>query len=167
MKRITKRRAFTILEITLVLGILVILIALTIVLSVNAIGRSSLQSTENLLVQTLRRAQSLAQNNVQGSPWGVYICTGPTPGTGCTTVSVVLFQGTTFDTFNPSTDQAFELNAQVTFAGGLYTSMIAGSRPGIAFEQITGEPSLNGVIEFALNGEDRRVTVSSKGLVEH
>ncbi len=169
-----ERPGFTILEITLVLGILVVLVAMTIVLSVNAIGRSALQSAENVLVQALRRAQTLAQNNVQDAQWGVYICPGPTvpPECGSLSPSIILFRRGVFGSYSAVTDQVFELNPNIAFTGDLYTAMIGPGFPGTAFKQITGEPVVNGVptngtITFTLHGEQRSVTVNTKGLVEH
>src|SRR3989344_643600 len=112
------RQGFTILEMTLVIGILVILVALTMVLSVNAIGRSSLTSAESVIVQTMRRAHTLAQNNVENSQWGIYLCPGPTVPTECATTppaaaahpSVILFKRSAFTAYNAVTDQAFEIH---------------------------------------------------------
>src|SRR3989344_3229195 len=143
-----KRSGFTILEITLVMGILAVLIALTMIVSVNAIGRSSLQTTKNLIVQTLRRAQTLAQNNVQATQWGVYICAGPVVPAECGTLnpSVVLFKRGVFGAYNAADDQPFELHKDTAFAGDLYAGMTTTGKPGVAFLQITGKPTLTGTL---------------------
>src|SRR3989344_1349092 len=115
-----KRSGFTILEITLVMGILAVLIALTMIVSVNAIGRSSLQTTKNLIVQTLRRAQTLSQNNVQATQWGVYICAGPAVPAECGSInpSIILFKDTlgVFGSYDAVNDQVFELNKDMVFS---------------------------------------------------
>ncbi len=165
------RSGFTILEITLVLGILSVLISLTMIVSVNAIGRSSLQTTKNLIVQTLRRAQTLAQNNVQATQWGVYICAGPTVPAECGSVSpsVILFRDANgeFGSYDAVNDQVFELNKEIVFTGDLYTGMTAVGKPGVAFRQITGAPSINGTLTLSLHGEQRDIAINGKGLVEH
>lgn len=178
-----ERRGFTLLELALTIGILTFLLALTLSVSTNAIGRSALQSAENVLVQTLRRAQTLAQQNAQQnaqeSYWGVYICPGVSLGAGCAAApaSVILYRrippANTFTTFSPTSptnDQAFEINAGITVTGTLYTLMTQAPQKGLTFAPLTGEPvesGFHGTIVLTSGGESRTVTVSQKGVVEH
>src|SRR3989344_2596368 len=102
--RPTLRAGFTILEVVLVIAILGVMLTLTLILSTNAIGKSTLRSTENVLVQSIRRAQTLSQQNVGRAAHGVYIDTGS---------SIIIFSGAAFSGRNPAYDQVFELHPNV------------------------------------------------------
>ena len=170
-----KRPGFTILEMTLVIGILVVLVTLTMVLSVNAIGRSALTSGESVIVQTIRRAHTLGQNTVENSSWGVCLCPGPVVPTECEAAppdadahpSVILFKRSAFLSYNAASDQAFELHPDMSFTGALFLRMTTTGKPGLVFNQVSGTPTTSGAIIFSLNGESRTLTVNGKGLVEH
>jgi prepilin-type N-terminal cleavage/methylation domain-containing protein len=173
--RCASRRGFTLLEIALTIGILTIILALTLTVSMNAVGRSALQSAENVLVQTLRRAQTLAQQNVQESSWGVYICPGAVPPpTGCddSPSSVILYGragSTAYTNYSGATDQSFEINRTITVSGTLYNLMIA-TQKGLTFARLTGEPAESGfagTIVLTMNDASRTITVTAKGVVEH
>lgn len=176
------RRAFTLIEIVLVIGILAFLLFLVLFITTSAIGRGALQGAENILVQSLRRAQTLSQQNVDGAVWGVYICPGqPVPvecGVGSYS-SVILFRRTTqnrFGTFDTANDQVFEINNRIIFSGTLYTTMqenaVGGGKKGLAFTKLAGEPACDGsacsgtIISTVDNGQ-RQITVSTKGVIEH
>ncbi|MEK7137406.1 MAG: prepilin-type N-terminal cleavage/methylation domain-containing protein [Patescibacteria group bacterium] len=181
--RCASRRGFTLLEIALTIGILTILLALTLTVSMNAIGRSALQSAENVLVQTLRRAQTLSQQNVQELNWGVYLCPSvTTPGCASAPSSVILFQRTppaTFGAYNAGTDQSFEISSTITVSGTLYTQMtvtdstvtpLSPPPEGLVFQRLLGkpfDPTFYGTIVLSMNDESRTITVTAKGVVEH
>lgn len=168
---------FTLIELVLVIGILGFLLFLVLLITTQAIGRDALQSAESVLVQSMRRAQTLAQQNVQGSLWGIYICPGQTvpPECGSIRPSIVLFKRASFVTFafDATQDQVFEVNPRITFTGTLYDFMTRTSpspaKPGLVFAQLTGEPTPStfaGTIILTMDDSAQIVTVSSKGVVE-
>ena len=166
---------------TLVIGIVGILLILSLAAATNAMGRSALRSAETVLVQTLRRAQILAQTNVGGARWGIYICVKPSTAecvSGGTEApaSVILFKRSAFVTWDKAADEVFEVNAKIVFTDStdplnLYHAMKTGHK-GLAFTQIAGEPRCDtsacaGDIILSLNNEQRKMTVNAKGVVEH
>ena len=168
---------FTLLEVTLVVGILAIMLSLTLVVSFNAITSTSLRAAENLLVQTMRRAQTLSQNNINGSQWGVYICDAKRldEGTECDlteSTAIVLYERDTF-TELVADDQLYEFNPQIVFSdppSPLYDLMSGGGFPGLTFERFTGDPldpDFIGQIVMTRNAESRVVTVNERGIVDH
>jgi prepilin-type N-terminal cleavage/methylation domain-containing protein len=169
------RPGFTLLEVTLVIGILAIMLSLTLVISYNAITSSSLRAAENILVQMIRRAQTLSQNNIDGSQWGVYICDAASLSVECSSapeVGIVLYSRATFTAFNAATDQLFEFNPQIVLSGSLYDSMSANpSYKGITFAKFTGDPVESGwfpgTIIMTRNEEARSLTINIRGVVDH
>lgn len=170
------RRGFTLIELVLVIGILSVLLFLILLVTTTAIGRGALRSGEDIVVQSLRRAQALSLQNVQGSPWGVYLCPGPAVPAPCIGArpSVILFKRSAFTLFDAPNDQVLEINPNIAFGGGLYTAMTATNGPiGIVFAQLTGEPTINGLpistltLTLTFGDETRTLTVSGKGVVEH
>ena len=166
-KRTNERSGFTLMEVSLTVGILVILLTVTLSISQNVLRRSGLRMAENVIIQTLRRAQVLSQNNVDGSRWGVYICSGEPVATGCTgRASIVLYKRDDFEN-QIADDQTFEINPNIEFKGSLFDLMKGDTPPkGITFQRFTGEPTFDGSITFEVGSEIRKVTMNNKGVVE-
>ena len=155
----TTRPGFTLLEVSLVIGVLAVILTMTLAVSKSAIGRAGLRAAENIVVQGIRRAQTMSQNNVGGSTYGVYINEG---------TDVVVFSGATYATRSSAHDQEFEINENITFSGTLYDKMTTGSN-GIVFERLTGDPTpanYSGTIILTLIEETKTLTVNGKGVIE-
>ena len=171
-KRTNERSGFTLMEISLTVGILVILLTVTLSISQNALRRSGLRTAENVIIQTLRRAQVLSQNNVDGFQWGVYICSGEPVVTECIgRASIVLYKRDEFVS-QIADDQTFEINPNIVFSGDLFALMIyddpdkTDDPKGVTFQRFTGEPTFDGSITFEVGSEIRKVTMNNKGVVE-
>ena len=169
-KRTNERSGFTLMEVSLTVGILVILLTITLSISQNALRRSGLRMAENVIIQTLRRAQVLSQNNVDGFQWGVYICSGEPVAMGCTgRASIVLYKRDDFEN-QIADDQTFEINPNIEFKGDLFFLMTDNDstppRKGVTFQRFTGEPTFDGSITFEVGSEIRKVTMNNKGVVE-
>ena len=171
------RRGFTLLEVTLVIGILTIMLGATMAVSYNALVSTSLRAAENILVQTIRRAQTMSQNNVDGKQWGIYICDTASlvSDQECDTTSataVVLYGrigNNVFGALDIDTDQLFEVNAQIVFSGDLFVEMKNADK-GLTFKRASGDPvdtDLNGDIIMTRTPEFRTVNVNIRGVVEH
>lgn len=154
------RPGFTILELFLTMIIFSILLTITIAISFNAIARMNLRSSETALMQLIRRAQTQAQQNVKGKQWGLHVDDAGN--------SIILFSGNTYTT-QDGIGATFAVNENITFAGTLYSKMIAAPAKGIVFKRFTGdpvEPRFSGTIIMSMFGSIRSVTVNGRGVVE-
>ena len=159
------------LEVSLVIGILAIMLSATMVVSYNALVGTSMRAAENILVQTIRRAQTLSQNNVDGKQWGVYICDTDSLSNECSAASntaIVLYDRDTFTTLSAD-DQLFEINSQIVFSGPLFVEMKLTDK-GLTFARSSGDPvlaALSGEITMTRAPKSRTISVNIRGVVEH
>ena len=174
--KLQARKGFTLLEVTIVIAILAIILILTLTVSTSSLGRSNLRSARNIIVQTRRRAQTLAQTNVEGSAWGVYISTAIV-STGCSgeLPYVILFKGADFNNRAGTEDQCFAISSSITPSNSFFVAMDTDNK-GIVFIQLKGEPVFPGsggfIFPAVLNltsdgGDTQTITVNDKGVVEH
>lgn len=161
------RRGFTLLEFMLAIAIFSVLVAISIVVAFNAIARMNLRSSETALVQMIRRAQTQAQQNVDGKKWGVHLV----DAAGVKTI--VLFAGDAYATRVAGSESPFLVNANISFGGTLYAKMNATAK-GLVFQRFTGAPvessffstPTDGVITLTMHGSVRRIRMNSQGVVE-
>ncbi len=147
----------------LALIIVSILLTITILVSFNAIARTNLRSTENTLVQMVRRAQTQSQQYADQKQWGVYVDE--------TAHHIVTFYGVDGSNYTTKDDidVTYEYNENIEFSGGLHDLMIAGPPKGLAFKRFTGDPveaTFNGEITMTMYGSTRSVVVNERGVVE-
>jgi prepilin-type N-terminal cleavage/methylation domain-containing protein len=160
--KIYTKNGFTLLEISLTIGILAIMLSLSLAISSGAVQRSSLRSGENTVIQAVRRAQTLSQNSVGGSKYGVFLQTG----------SVIVFSGSTFASRDSSVDQIYEINESISPDGDLYLKMkdiSEGPAKGLVFEQLTGNPlpsNFSGTIILRVGNEIKKMHINGKGVIE-
>ena len=151
-------------EVMLVIGLLSVLLTIAIAIAFNSIGRSNLRSASTTIIQSVRRAQTLSQNNVDNKQWGIQIIEGS---------SVVIFSGTNYSTRNTADDNVYLINDNITFSGTLYDKMVQTppnpDGAGLAFLQLTGEttPSdFSGTIILTMSEENQSITVNGVGMAE-
>ena len=172
----TERSGFTLLEFMLALVILSILLSITILVSFNAIARTNLRSTENTLVQMIRRAQTQSQQNRDGKQWGVFIDQAGS--------EIITFYGDPGEHYSTQDgdDATYSFNENIIFSGNLYSAMTTADDidEGLVFERFTGDPidpadadeddpfpaSYEGEIIMTMYGSVRSVVVNERGVVE-
>jgi len=154
----------TLLEVMLVIGLLSALLTISIAIAFNSIGRSNLRSAATTIVQSVRRAQTLSQNNVNSKQWGIQILDGS---------SVVIFSGTDYSSRDTADDNIYFINDNITFSGTLYDKMVATppnpDGAGLVFLQLTGETfpgNFSGTIILTMAGETQKVAINGAGMVE-
>ena len=134
------RRAFTLLEMILVIGALTMVSGLLTVWYRNAQIRSDLRSATQQVAQGLGRAKLLSQSEKNDARWGF------------STASGVLFRGRTYALRNRAYDESFVMPVTIKVSGLLE----------VTFAHLTGKPSATGaVILTALNGEQQTVNVTA------
>jgi type II secretory pathway pseudopilin PulG len=156
----------------LTIGILSILLLVALFVSMSAIARSTLRSTENSLIQIIRRAQTQAQQNTDGDHdgdgdvWGMQIDEA--------NHQILSFYGDEGDDFSSKDgiDVTYAVNDNMAFGGTLYAKMLKEppvSGKGFVFKRFTGDPveaTFSGSILMTLYGNTREITVSERGVVE-
>lgn len=140
-------KAFTLIEILLVVIILAVLTGLSIPVSVNFYKTQQLDVNVKGVVQSLRRAQLKAMSIESDSIFGVYL----------TNDSYILFKGSSFDTRDISYDEVFDLPQVITVSG----------IQEIAFSKFEGVPvgALTGDIILNSNGDSRIININEIGRI--
>ena len=141
-------RGFTLIEILLVVAIVGILFAAAIPMYRSFQVRNDLDITTSQTIQSLHRAQILAQAMDGDSTWGVKIQSG----------SVVLFQGSDYATRNTTHDEIFNIPVNITLSG----------ISEIVFSKSDGAPSPTGIITLTTDTNNiRTITINGKGMLEY
>lgn len=132
------RRAFTVMEILLVLGILSVLTGVTIPVYRDYQIRSDLNLATEQVTQALGRARLLSQSGQDAMPWGFSVPTG------------TLFRGDTYAGRDPTFDELYSMPLTIGVSGLLEVS----------FAPLHGRPSATGTIVLtSLRGEQRTVNI--------
>ena len=141
------RRGFTFTELILVVGMIVILAAVSVpVLQSFQVG-NDLSVSVNVITQTLRRAQSLSQSMVSDTSWGVSIQSG----------AIILFKGTSYSLRDPSFDEIFDMPKSITPSG-------VGE---IVFSKFSGEPQVTGDIILTTPNQLKTISINKKGILTY
>lgn len=140
-------KAFTLIEILLVIIILAVLAGSTIPLSINFYKAQQLDTNTKGVVQALRRAQLKAMSIEDDSIFGVYL----------TDDDYILFKGSSFSARDVSYDEVFDLPQIITVTG----------IQEIAFSKFEGMPmgGLTGDIILNSNGDSRTININEIGRV--
>ena len=140
-------KAFTLIEILLVVIILAVLIGSAIPISVKFYKTQQLDINVKAVVQSLRRAQLKAMSIESDSSFGVYL----------TNNNYVLFKGSSFDARDILYDEVFDLPQIITISG----------IQEIAFSKFEGMPigGLTGNIILNSNGDSRIININEIGRV--
>lgn len=140
-------KAFTLIEILLVVIILAVLTGLSIPVSINFYKTQQLDVNVKGVVQSLRRAQLKAMSIESDSIFGVYL----------TNDSYILFKGSSFDARDISYDEVFDLPQVITVSG----------IQEIAFSKFEGVPvgALTGDIILNSNGDSRIININEIGRI--
>lgn len=133
---------------------LLVIAAITIIAGIGVPVYQSFQVRNDLdiatvsTVQTLRRAQVLAEAVDGDTSWGTYITSG----------SLTLFKGTSYATRDSTFDELFDVPTSITPSG-------IGE---IVFTKFTGLPTTIGTITFTSNtNEIRTITINAKGMLNY
>lgn len=134
-----KRRAFTIVELLLGIGIIVILTAVTLTTILSRKSRTELDNTVRQIASLLREAQTRSINQASSTSWGVRL------ENATSNPFYSLFMTSTY-----STDTRvgyYTIPASMRYAT---SSLPVGSSIDITFSQLTGSPSASSSILFEL-----------------
>lgn len=139
-------RAFTLIEILIIISIALIILALTIPMGVKFFQSQNLDETVNDILETLRRAQNQALTQKNDSSFGVKFLSD----------SYILFQGDSFDFRVQSEDEVFDLRSGINISG----------IDEIVFAKSTGIPNVSGTMTLSSNNETKNININSQGRIE-
>ena len=139
-------RGFTVIELILVIGIIGLLASITGPVFHTVQVKNELKDSTNILVQSLWRAQLLAQAVSQDSDWSVEIDTN----------KVIIFKGTNFILRDQSFDQQENLSSHVSFSG----------LNEIRFNKFSGLPQNTGSVSISTDLETKNLNINAKGRID-
>jgi len=142
----TAQHGFTLTELLLSVAIIFIVAAFSFPLGVSFYKTQILHDTRDSLTSTLRKAYIQAVSGMNDSAYGVKIQTD----------QFTLFQGTTYDARIESEDELFPISSSVTPTG--LTEVV--------FAQMSGVPSVTGVIVLSISEDDETIEIGEHGLIE-
>lgn len=142
---IFNQKAFTLLEVLIIVVIISILISLTLPLGLDFYRSQQLETHTQGIVQTLRRAQLKAMSSEADSNFGVYL----------TSENYTLFQGDSYNTRYSQYDEVFYLPAILTLTG----------LSQIVFSKLEGELNIAGDIILKSNSETRTININEMGRI--
>lgn len=142
------KRGFTLLEMVLVMAVMGVVAAGVVPAYRGLQIRNDMDIAVFSTVQSLRRAQVLAQAVDSDSQWGVKIVSP----------NIALFKGSTYFGRDTAYDELFDLPSDVSVSG--VTEVV--------FNKVFGDTANSGSINFSsTNSDSATVTVNSKGAVDY
>lgn len=143
-----KNAGFTLMEGLLSIAVIAIIGGISIPIYQSFQVRNDLDIAIVSTVQTLRRAQVLAQAVDGDTSWGISVLSG----------SIILFKGASYAARDTAFDEVFEVPASITPSG----------LSEIVFTKFTGLPQTTGTITLTSNAnETRTITINTKGIVSY
>ncbi len=148
MKRINKQQGFTLLEVLLSIAIIGLITGIGIPVYQSFQVRNDLDIAAVSMVQSLRRAQILAEAVDGDTSWGVKVQVG----------SIVVFKGVSYATRDANYDETFQIPTNISLSG----------TQEVVFAKVTGLPQSSGSgVLTSNNNETRTITINAKGMVDY
>lgn len=140
-------KAFTLFELLLSMSLIAMIAVFAIPFFQSFQFSNELEVANDIVAQSLRRAQLLSANGENDSSWGVYVQSG----------SVTIFEGTSYATRVVASDEISEISTRVNIAG----------LQEIVFQKLTGETANVGTIILSIAGDTRNININSKGRITY
>lgn len=143
------KKGFTLLEIFLVIALISIIATLALPYYHDFQVRNDLETSLDMTVQTLRRAQFLATSGDSNTDWGVYI--------DGNVYTMTVFSGSSYAGRDASRDETYPL----------YPGVMPTGIQELIFSKFDGMPTSAGdiVLEGAKD-ESRTISVNEKGMID-
>jgi len=139
---------FTVFELMLVIALIGILAGISVPAYQSLQINNNLNMAANIIVQSLRQAQTLARGVDGDDSWGGYIQSG----------KIVIFKGGSFTGRDSEFDKSFEFPL----------SIISSGLQEIVFDKFSGQPQTAGIITLtASNNQTKTIEVNEKGTIDY
>ena len=143
-----RRKAFTLVEILLSVGLLLLLSGISLPVFQGMILKNDLETATNYTVKALHIAQLNSQAVKTDHNWGIKLQSG----------LVTIFNGATYASRDTTYDQTYDLSSNISLAG----------LNEIVFSKLTGEPIQFGNINISTNYNDSKtISINSKGIINY
>ncbi len=152
------QKSFTIVELLITIGILIILTAIVVPSFRLFQKESDLDNSVGQIINILRLAQNKALASEGGAQWGVYFSTTSSPH------QYVLFRGTSYDLRAVSFDEVHQLPESIEFEA----VNLANASSEVVFKKMVGDTEQFGTVFLRLkidHAQIRSLYVESSGLV--
>lgn len=143
-KTSTPKEGFTLIEVLIVLGIMVILASLGLVMSMDFYRANLVRNERELVISILQQARNKAMNNINQSPHGVRLEAN----------QYVLFQGQTFASSTKQT--TFNASGAVNHTP---------TTTEVIFDQLTGRVSDAGDIIMSYGNQAFTISINNEGRI--
>lgn len=144
--KLEQYRGFTLIELILVMAIISFIAMLSSPLYSRFLLQNAVGNTVDELSGSLRKAQTYAMAGKQDSAWSVNYSSN----------TITLYKGTNFASRDPSFDETFSVNPNVTVSG----------ITDISFAKATGLPTPSTAnISISSGNNNKTVTMNSQGVV--
>lgn len=147
MRRHVSSAGFTLIEIIMVTAMIGMLVVATVPLTQRYFTRGKMDAVVREFIASTRHAQTLAQSEVDGAAWGVYV--------GSSFITV--FQGDSFALRSVAYDESTSYPASMTITGTVEYD----------FAQRTGKTVAGTLTMTDESGDVRTVTVNEFGVIEY
>lgn len=138
------QRAFTLIEILIVIAIFTVLIALGLLMSMETLRGALHRSERDTVVSLLQRARSRALNNINQSPWGMCYLSG----------NYIVFKGI-------NCNIAAVVDTVAANPGTATTGLLA---PGIVFSQLAGTTT-PATVTVTQSGRTSTININYEGTI--
>lgn len=145
---VSKRRisnGFTLIEILIIVGLFALLIASSLIIGLDSVGRSTVHGERDLAVLMLTGARTRALANINEAPQGVYIDSS----------NITIFEGSSY---------AAGVNKRVTPRNAGIS--IAPNPAEVVFDQITADVASDISIVFSNGSQSAQVDINTEGGIE-
>jgi prepilin-type N-terminal cleavage/methylation domain-containing protein len=140
---------FTLIEILVVVGVLVLIFAIGVFIDSSNLGRETLAREQETLITILHRARSRAMNNIYATSHGIHIGAD----------EYVLFRGASFDPA-AATNENIERNGKIN----INTAGIDANE--VVFQQLSGNTLVMGDIVLNDPIRAKKITIHQSGLID-
>jgi len=144
MKTTPRPKGFTLLEVLLVMGLMLVLFTLSVPVMLPAQRRVELYVNRQITMNMYRRAQILAQNGVDDSQWGIRLESN----------RIILFSGNSYAGRTASRDEITTYPISITATGP----------SDVVFSKLYGLPSTNGTVTLSSTiNQTAIININAKG----
>jgi len=154
--QISNCKSFTLVELLVIIGILVILTAVAVPAFRFFEKESDLNNSAEEIINNLRLAQNKTLASEKASQWGVYFSTSTDPH------QYILFQGSNYQSRATSSDEVHKLTKRIE----IYEINLAGQE--VVFNRITGTTPQSGQVSLRLKTDStktRTIYIENSGQV--